>query len=233
MSTSSFPPHAAASRVSEMWLSQVRTYADRLNQPITDQSRSLTGRTLRIRRDRLKKFRAAARLRRLEDVLSVGNWLYAAVRQVESNWRREVIEGKTLYDPDDEESIMEFFRQWSVPCDRCLKEIDRLSSRRLKIEGSQLFRSYCAESASALAGKSHFFDDEKNATRWAAVTEFLRPSPQPVRVDEAGRILLMTGEQLDVPGLEPAKVLNSLDDERAGRLHSFDEVVASLNQHEI
>jgi hypothetical protein len=226
-------PRRTTSRVSEMLLGQVRSYADKLDQPITGQSRIVTGRTLRVRKDRLKKLRAAARLRRLEDVLGVGNWLYEAVRLVEGNWRTEVIYGKTLYDPDEEASIMDFFREWSAPCDRCLREIDRISAKPSRIAGANRFKDNCTEARRVLAGQSPFFDDASNAARWTRVTAFLHPSPCPVIVDDGGRIIEMTGEQLNIPGLEPTKVLKALDDERAGRLHSFDEVVASLNQHEI
>ena len=93
-----------------MLLRHVRNYADKLNEPITGQSRKVKGRTHGIRKFRLKKIRTAMRLRRLEEVLAVGNWLYEAVRLVERNWRREVIEGKTLYDPSEETSIMDSYR---------------------------------------------------------------------------------------------------------------------------
>jgi hypothetical protein len=233
MPNSAFSYSRPTSRLSEMLLSQVRNYAAKLDQPIIRQSRNAKGGTLRRRKDRLKKIRDAIRLRRLEEVLAVGNWLYEMVRLVERNWRREVIEGKALYDPSEDTSIMDFFREWSAPCDRCLREIDLLNSKRLRVEGADRFKLHCVEASRVLAGQSPFFDDASNATRWAAVTAFLRPDPRPVRVDEDGRIFEMTGERFQMPGLEPADILAALDDEREGRLHSFDEVVASLKKHEI
>jgi hypothetical protein len=216
-----------------MLLRQVRNYADRLHEPITRQSRNVKGRTLRIRKSRLKKVRATMRLRRLEEVLAVGNWLYAAVHLVERNWRTEVIEGKTLYDPSEEASIMEFFRDWAAPCDRCFKEIDSFGPKRSEIAGAERFKRHYAEASKVLAGQSPFFDDANSAARWAAVTAFVRPNPRAVRVDDDGRIFEETGEQFRMPGLEPANILKAIDDERAGRMHSFDEVVASLNPNEI
>ncbi len=214
-----------SSRISEVLLSQVRKYADELSKPISRHCRKVKGRTLRIRKDRLKQARAATKVRRLEGVLAVGNWLYGMVRLVEKNWRTEVIEGKTLYEPREEASIMHFYREWSAPCERCIDEIDQIRSTRSRVEGAEQFKSHCAEAKRILAGESPFFDDVNNASRWAAVTAFLRPNVRPVRIDEDGRIFEMSGEQLHIPGLEPADVLEALEDEREGRLYSLDEVV--------
>lgn len=173
------------------------------------------------------------KLRRLEGVLAIGNWLYESMRLVEQNWRREVLEGKTLYDPKEEASMLESYRRWSAPCQRCLNEIDHFDATLTSVEGGDEFKRHCIDAKQILAGNNPFFHDERNAAQWADVIAFLRPNPRPVRVEEDGRIFEMSGEQFLMPGLEPADILESLEDERAGRLHSFDEVVASLDQHEV
>jgi hypothetical protein len=64
------------------------------------------------------------------------------------------------------------------------------------------------------------------------------PSPQcelmrPVRVDETtGEIFEMTGERIMMPGLEPERILKSLEDERMGRTRTLKEIIASRNHHE-
>jgi hypothetical protein len=60
-----------------------------------------------------------------------------------------------------------------------------------------------------------------------------RPAIRPVRVDESGRIFEMTGEQIVMPGLEPEAILESFEDERAGRMRSLKDIIASRNQHGI
>jgi hypothetical protein len=222
MSIATLSGSAKSSRVNEMLLSQVRSYADKLlDKPIRSQSRKVEGRTLRIRKDRLKKIRFAVRLRRLEKVLAVGNWLYETIRLVERNWRREVIEGKALYDASEEASILDFFREWTAPCERCLKEISYVRSKRPRIEGADRFKSHCEEAKRVLAGNSPFFDDKSNAARWAGVTAFLRPEPRPVSVDERGHVFETTGERFAFPGLDPERMLLALkeikSDERLSR----------------
>ena len=139
-------------------------------------------------------------------MLAIGNWLYDAVRLVETNWRKEVLEGKTVYDPKDEALILDYFRQWSAPCHRCHQEIMRFQSKTTKIDGADRFLSHCTEAKEILAGHNPFFDEASNASRWASITEFLRPKARPVRVDEQGRLFEMNGEQFVFPGLEPERV---------------------------
>lgn len=61
--------------------------------------------------------------------------------------------------------------------------------------------------------------------------EEIRPSPRPVRVDEAGRIFEMSGEPIVMTGLAPENILKGIEDERAGRLRSLEEYLASRDQH--
>jgi hypothetical protein len=63
--------------------------------------------------------------------------------------------------------------------------------------------------------------------------EEIRQSPRPVRVDEAGRIFEMSGEQIIIPGLAPKNILKGIEDERAGRLRSLEEYIASRNHNGI
>jgi hypothetical protein len=48
-----------------------------------------------------------------------------------------------------------------------------------------------------------------------------------VRVDDDGRIYEMSGEPFNMPGLTPADILESFEDERAGRMRPLKEVIAS------
>jgi hypothetical protein len=57
-----------------------------------------------------------------------------------------------------------------------------------------------------------------------------KPAIRPVMVDESGRIFEMTGEQIVMPGLEPEAILESFEDERAGRMRSLKDIIASRNQ---
>jgi hypothetical protein len=232
MSVAALFPSIAPSRLGEFFLGEIPNYAAKLDSPIPVDDATFTRRILGWKRWAEKR-QEMVRLRRLEGVLAIGNWLYEALRLVEQNWRREVLEGKTLYDPKEEASMLESYRRWSGPCQRCLNEIAHFDAVLTAVEGGDQFKRYCIDAKQILAENNPFFHDPKNAARWAVVTAFLRPNPRPVRVEKDGRIFEDSGEQILMPGLEPARVLEALDDERAGRLHSFDEVVASLDQHEI
>jgi hypothetical protein len=61
----------------------------------------------------------------------------------------------------------------------------------------------------------------------------IKPSIRPVMVDESGRICEMTGEPICMPGLEPQAILDSFEDERAGRTHSLKDIIASRIKHGI
>lgn len=54
---------------------------------------------------------------------------------------------------------------------------------------------------------------------------------RPVRVDETGRLFEMSGEPIVVPGLTPEDILQGIEDERAGRLRSLDDYLASRDHH--
>jgi hypothetical protein len=73
----------------------------------------------------------------------------------------------------------------------------------------------------------------ETADRGIARAGGIRPSIRPVVVDESGRIFEVTGEQICMPGLEPQAILDSIEDERAGRTHSLKEIIASRKQHGI
>lgn len=76
-----------------------------------------------------------------------------------------------------------------------------------------------------------YYDIDGNLTR--ADDEEIRQSTRPVRVDEAGRIFEMSGEPIIMPGLAPENILKGIEDERAGRLRSLEEYIASRNHNGI
>jgi len=157
---------------------------------------------------------------RLENVLEYGNALYESIRLIENNWRTEVLEGKTLYDPNDERAIVNYFREWTEPCQRCLNLIRLCRSRKFEVPGSEKFENYYAEAVERLEGRCPFFDDADKAGRWAARTLKSRDPIRPIQVDEEGRLFEMTGERFNMPGLEPADILEALEDMMSGRLTS-------------
>jgi hypothetical protein len=84
-----------------------------------------------------------------------------------------------------------------------------------------------------LEGDHPFFEDAKKAGRWAALTSNSREPHRPVKVDERGRIFEMTGERFNMPGLEPADILEAIEDERASHVRSLKEIMAAHNQQGI
>jgi hypothetical protein len=199
----------------------VRHYADPLDAPLSG-----SGKLPRVRKLLLFAI-TSPELRRLEGVLGVGNALFQMIRRVESNWRTEVLSGKTLFDPNEEKQILGFFSEWLVPMERCVAEIKVLSGRHAAVEGSDEFRKNCVEAKNVVVGRSSFFDDAGNAERWEGVTSFMRPKAESIRVDELGQIFDSTGTQIIAPGLEPDKVRESRSKIRSGRRRTYQEVVAS------
>ena len=155
------------------------------------------------------------------------------VRLIECNWRTEVLNGKTVYDPQEDESIMEFYRQWVSPCQRCIEEINYFVSKRFEVQGSDKFQRYCMEAKNILSGHNPFFDDADNADHWAKVTMFLFPQPRPVRVDDDGRMFEESGNQLAVPGLDQERVLRVREEMRSGQRRTLKEVIESQNHNGI
>lgn len=64
---------------------------------------------------RAAKERHRVARRRLEQVLVVGNWLFRSIRLIERNWRAEVSSGQTPYNPTDDQTIRDYYRQWAIP----------------------------------------------------------------------------------------------------------------------
>jgi len=201
-------------------------YAARLDDPVASGF-------LRGIKHRLKWKAMQSRLRRLEDVLALGNWLYESVRLIEHNWRTEVLERKTPFDPHDAKSIGELYAQWAQPCRRCLDEIKVLEEKKFDVRGTKEFREHCTEVSEIIQGNNPFFEDAKLAGQWAALAAKYREAIRPVEVDTSGRIFEVTGERFNMPGLEPADILEAIEDERAGRVYSLKEIVASRKQHGI
>jgi hypothetical protein len=210
------------SRLPELVLVALPTYASALDKPVHQQSK---------RTSRAKSLKL--RIHRLEKVLAIGNWLFEALRLIENNWRTEVLERKTPYNPDEAGSILDFYRHWAQPCRRCLDEIEALESEGGLARGAKKFRRYCEQATDILMGDNPFFEDAEKAGRWAAVTAKYREACRPVRVDEDGRIYEMSGERFNMPGLTPADILESFEDERAGRMRPLKEVIASRQNHGI
>jgi len=52
-------------------------------------------------------------------------------------------------------------------------------------------------------------------------------SPKPVMIDSAGNVYEMTGERAIMPGLDPERVLRSVNDANAGRTHSLKDIIAA------
>lgn len=214
------------SRFSEV-LVMLAKYADELgdsDRPVPRRSR--LRHFLRMK-DRLPE------LSRLEQVLGIGNWLYRTVRLIEHNWRTQVMEGKTLYDPNEDNEIMDLYRQWMLPCQRCTNQIDSFISRRFPVQGGDEFKKNYMEARNILAGHNPFFDDDDNATRWAGLTAFLRPQPRTVHVDDDGRIFDASGDELSIPGLEPKRMLQARDEMRTGTRRTLNEIIASRNRNGI
>ncbi len=207
MSAAALFPSITPSRLGEFFLGEMPNYAAKLDSPISVQATTSRRRRFWRWTRWLEKQHDAVRLRRLEGVLAVGNWLYESLRLVEQNWRSEVLEGKTLYHPKEEASMLESYRRWSAPCERCLNEIAHFDAVLVAVEGADQFKRYYIDVKQILAGNNPFFHDANNAVRWAGVTGFLNPKPRAVRVDEEGRMSETTGEPLAFPGLEPERIL--------------------------
>jgi hypothetical protein len=78
-----------------------------------------------------------------------------------------------------------------------------------------------------MCGENSLFEDAKKAGQWAALTAIHREPIRPVDVDVSGRIFEKTGERFSMPGLEPADILEAIEDELAGRIRTLDEIIAS------
>lgn len=201
------------SRLSDMSVMVVGDYANKLK----------SASYLKAKRDRQRRRQSQY----LSDVLAIGNWLYKSVRTIEHNWRAEVLEGKTPYDPKEENSIVDMLRQWMTPCPQCLKESKSLEQQGIKVRGSVIFRAYHAAAAEILAGRNGFFDDAETAWKWSILTAKFRTSPRVVRMDEAGRLYEMTGERFVPIGITPERVLRAFADVDERQTRTLDEIIAS------
>jgi hypothetical protein len=155
------------------------------------------------------------------------------VRQIENNWRNEVLSGLTPYSPNEEKSIRDMLVQWSLPTQKCLDQIRMLRENGFKVEGARLFEGYVQAASQILAGDNTFLEDTEKAWRWLALTSKYRTSPRPVRIDEQGRMYEITGERFVPPGLtaaDVAKAFSSIDESRARPLS---EIIASRAKNEL
>jgi len=186
---------------------------------------------LRKAKCRLREKHEQTRQRRFENRLLIGNLLYQSVRVIERNWRSEVIDGTTPYDPRDDASIMDFYRIWFAPSRRFLDEIRLRRLKKLAVEGADEFEANCKEASAILIGENPFYDDIERAGVWAARTASQRKSIRAVKIDESGRILEQNGERFVMPGLAPEQVRKALEDELAGRMRPLSEIIAARSQH--
>ena len=201
------------SRLSEMGVSIVGDYANELNsEPY-----------LQAKRGRSLKKQA----RQLENVITIGNWLYRSIRRIEHNWRTEVLQGRTPYDPNEEKSIGDMLRQWTVPSLRCLDEIESLQRQNVPVRGARNFQAYCAAASEILAGRDTFFDDTARAWQWSALTARFRSSPRPVSVDDMGRVFELSGARFVPAGLTREDMRDALSGRDEGDTKSLDEIIAS------
>lgn len=204
------------SRLPEMAIAYLGNFATGLDDPKYRQRK----------RAKLRAYRIGA-VRHLENVLAVGNWLYDAVRLIEKNWRREVLEGKTPYDPNEDRSIMELYRQWAVPCRRCLNEINGFKAQGFSVRGERAFTKNCSEVSDILSGNRNPFENSEQARLWAALTANTRQNPREVRVDEHRFIFDTNGNRIVMSGLEPEEILQGIADVENGRVHSLKDIVSA------
>jgi hypothetical protein len=215
------------SRLPQMVMADLPGYARSLDRPIASVRPYAHRGSIRRAKPQLKKMRLEGRLARLQDTLVAGNSLYKAVQLVERNWRNEVMQGESLYDPEDEKTIIGYYRQWMEPCERCVQEINDLVARGLSVRGAGEFLNFCAEAKAIMAADNPFFDNAENAARWYKAVTPSGPQPRQVRVDEHGRIFEMSGERFEMPGLSPDDILEAAEDVAAGRVRPLREIVAS------
>jgi hypothetical protein len=204
------------SRLPDIAIMTVGWYAEQLDR--THPRRNPANTTVRQ-----EKIRA---VRRLERVLVVGNFLFQSIKKIEQNWRTEVLDGRTSYDPNEDRSIAEMYSQWSAPCARCHREIERFRSNGIRVRGSKEFDRHCVEAEEILSGVREPFKNPATATRWREIVAASRPNPRHVRLDATGRILEMSGERFEMPGLEPEAILEGLADEEAGRIFPLSQIIA-------
>jgi hypothetical protein len=217
------------------------SYAMRLGEsqvPVNRIKRNATKRKRFCRRFTLKRLsRVQAELENLraiyESLIIEGNLIYENLRLTELLWRKSVLHGECVFDVRREYEFADSYRIWVRPVPIALKRIATFEACGQSIHGGKEFREHFSEASKILAGEDPFFADKAIEARWQRATEFMRPDPQPVQVDSSGHIFDQTGKEIVMPGLEPAKIVRALEDERLGRMYSLDEVVASLEQYEL
>ncbi len=217
------------------------SYATRLDEspvPVNRIKRSETKRKHFFRRFTLRRLsRLQAELENLRalyaSLIIEGNLIYENLRLAELLWRKSVLHGECVFDARREREFADSYRLWVRPAPTALKTIASFEACGQSIHGAKEFRDHFSEVSKILAGEDPFFADKAIEARWQRATEFMRPNPQPVQVDSSGRIFDETGKEIVMPGLEPAKILGAFEDERLGRMYSLDEVVASIEQHEL
>jgi hypothetical protein len=164
--------------------------------------------------------------RQFVELIKQGNSLFENLRLEERAWRMRIIRGEELYDEAVEQKLMDGYNLWSDQSLDLLERIDSIETEQRAIRGEDSFRAHIDEAEEILFENNPIFREGDFAARWYAAIDFRIPKPRPVRVDSEGRIFEMTGEQITMPGLEPDAVLEALEDERAGRLHSLEDVLS-------
>jgi len=202
------------SRLPEMTIVSLSRYANSLSESTYVKARSRGG-----KRNQLLA------LRKLENALVVGNWLFNEIYLIERNWRQEILAGKTDYDLMEDASIREFYWQWSQPCRQCLNEIAVFEGAHMRVHEAAKFRKHCQEASETLSRSVPPMKDE-DLMKWNQIVERAKPNPRPVRVDIEGRVFELTGERISLDCLDPRKVAKGMKDESEGRTRSLREVVA-------
>lgn len=178
--------------------------------------------------DPLKASPSRKELRRHRDklvaVIGAGNWLFETINQVEANWRQEVLDGRTPYDPGDERAIFAYYRQWLKPCSDIRNRAKAMTNRGLRVEGRRSFREYIHQARRIVSGDRPPFTSAASAALWASMVAKHR-NPRPVSVDASGRIFEITGARYVFPGLDPESVAEGIADLEAGRVFTLEEVL--------
>lgn len=151
----------------------------------------------------------AMRCRDLEEQVTVGNWLFRALSRTERELYADARAGLEPLEPAHKWDLLASFRIWLAGSVRLLAKIEEFEAK-----------GYSFERAADLQG------NRLEVERILEQEEALGGRIRPVRVDDQGRIFLETGEQVDVRGLEPEKVLAGLAEDAAGLGRPLREIMA-------
>ena len=143
---------------------------------------------------------AAEKRLSIEDVIFVANVSLEALRRSDAAVRKEFLHRCGRIDAFLE--VRYALRQWLETSRVVLKHVEHLEQHRGQIEG-----------AASLRDGTEMVDRRLNSAR-------------PIHIDELGQVFEANGEQAILPGITPEDVLESLEDERQGRLYPLCRAVS-------